>query len=83
MKMVSISRQARIDLDNIVIGLLRWKKVKLTVNEAMQYVDDIADICYHLGNVNYYFKATYNDHKQFGSYICSYKRNNNTTWFII
>jgi len=42
--MVFINRQAIIDLDNIVTGLLEWEKVELTVPEVMQYVDDISDI---------------------------------------
>jgi len=34
--MVFISRQAKIDLDNIVIGLLEWEKIELTISEVMQ-----------------------------------------------
>ena len=45
--MVFVSRQAKIDLDIIVIGLLEWEKVELTVPEVMRYVDDISDICYY------------------------------------
>jgi len=42
--MVFITEQAKIDLDNIVIGLLEWDKIELTVDEVMQYVDDIVTI---------------------------------------
>ena len=34
--MVFVNRQAKTDLDNIVVGLLEWKKVELTLPEVMQ-----------------------------------------------
>jgi len=81
--MVFINSQAKIDLDNIVIGLLEWKKITLGVSEVMQYVDDIADICYQLGNAVYHSKAKYESHLKYGSYSYPYKRNKSTTWYII
>ena len=81
--MVFINRQARIDLDNIVTGLLEWDKVKLSISEVMQYVDDIADICYQLDGFEYHRHAKYHDHLKYGKYSYPYKRNNNTTWYII
>jgi len=81
--MVFVSRQAKIDLDNIVIGLLEWEKVELTVPEVMQYVDDISDICYKLDNLSYHQPAKYKEHLKYGEYSRSYKRNRNTTWYII
>jgi len=81
--MVFISRQAKVDLDNIVIGLLKWDKIELTVDEVMRYVDDIVDICYQLGSTVYHHKATYNDHLKHGAYSYPYKRNKQTTWYII
>jgi len=81
--MVYISRQAKIDLDNIVIGLLEWKKVELSVEEVMHYVDDIVDICYQLGNSIGHRKAMYEDHLKYGSFAYPYKRNKQTTWYII
>jgi hypothetical protein len=81
--MVYISKQAKIDLDNIVIGLLEWNKVELPVDEVMCYVDDMVDICYQLGNSIYHRKATCDNHLRFGSYTYPYKRNKNTIWYII
>jgi len=81
--MVFISRQAQIDLDNIVIGLLEWEKIELTVDEVMQYVDDVVAICYQLGSSIHHRKATYNDHLKYGVYSYPYKRNRHTTWYII
>jgi methyl coenzyme M reductase subunit D len=81
--MVFISQQAKVDLDNIVIGLLEWEKIELTVSEVMQYVDDIVDVCYQLGSSFHHHKATYNDHLKYGTYSYPYKRNKQTTWYII
>ena len=81
--MVSISRQAIVDLDNIVIGLLDWGKVELSVNEVQQYVDDIVEIAYSLDKQIVHFKATYNEHLKYGAYVYRYRRNANTIWYII
>ena len=81
--MVFIKRQARIDLDNIVAGLLEWDKITLSVPEVMQYVDDIADICYQLDNSAYHYQAKYKNHLKYGAYSYPYKRNKSTTWYII
>jgi hypothetical protein len=81
--MVFISRTAKKDLDNIVTGLLKWDKVALTVSEVIQYVDDIADICYQLDNLEYHRQAKYKSHLEYGAYSYPYKRNKMTTWYII
>ena len=81
--MVFINRQAKVDLDNIVAGLLEWEKVILTVSEVMQYVDDIANVCYKLSDLTYHHNAKYKDHLEYGEYVFPYKRTKNTTWYII
>ena len=81
--MVFINKQAKVDLDNIVIGLLEWGKVELTVPEVIQYVDDIVEICYSLDVSIYHHRAKYKDHLKYGAYSYPYKRNNTTTWYII
>jgi hypothetical protein len=81
--MVFISDRAKIDLDNIIVGLLEWEKVVLTVDEVMRYVDDIVDICYHLDAVGYRHKATHEEHLKHGTYAYPYKRNKKTTWYIV
>ena len=81
--MVFISKKAKTDLDNIVIGLLEWNKVMLSVAEVMQYVDDITDICYQIDSFEYHNHAKYNEHLKYGKYSYPYKRNKNTTWYIL
>jgi len=81
--MVFINLQAKVDMDNIVTGLLEWDKIELTVQEVMQYVDDISDICYKLDNISYHPRSKYNEHLKYGEYSYPYKRNKSTTWYII
>ncbi|MCL2027926.1 MAG: hypothetical protein FWG79_05500 [Bacteroidales bacterium] len=81
--MVFIKHQARIDLDEIVVGLLKWEKATLSVPKVMQYVDDIVDVCYQLDNAVYHYPAKYKNHLEYGSYSYPYKRNKSTTWYII
>jgi hypothetical protein len=81
--MVFISKQAQIDMDSIVTGLLEWNKIILTVPEVMQYVDDIVAVCYELETSTHHYKAKYKEHLKYGTYAYSYKRNKNTTWYII
>ena len=81
--MVFINRQAKIDLDNIVIGMLEWEKIILTIPQVMNYVDDIVDICYKLDKTTIHVICKYVLHKKFGKFVYRYKRNKNTNWYII
>jgi hypothetical protein len=81
--MVFINNQVKIDLDNIVIGLLEWEKIVLAVDEVMRYVDNIVDICYQLDAISYHHRATYAAHLKYGAYTYPYKHNQKTTWYII
>jgi mRNA-degrading endonuclease YafQ of YafQ-DinJ toxin-antitoxin module len=81
--MVFISDQARIDLDNIVVGLLKWKKIKLSLSEVLGYTDAIVTVCNSLDTLNHHFLASYKDHKKYGTYVHTYKRSRSTTWYIV
>jgi hypothetical protein len=81
--MVFINRQAVIDLDNIVIGLLEWNKVALTISEVLQYTDDIVNTCYQLDGLIRHSRAKYKDHLKYGAYSFQYRRNKKTTWYLI
>ena len=63
--------------------MLSWDKVTLTVDEVMQYVDDIVDICCQLDALMHHHKATYDDHLKYGQYAYPYKRSKQTTWNIV
>jgi hypothetical protein len=81
--MVSISRQAREDLDRIAEGILGWGKICLSEKEAIDYVNDLIDVCYSLEQLNYHSLASYKNHKKYGTYVYRYRRNRNTTWYVI
>ena len=81
--MVFINKQAKIDLDNLVIALLEWDKITLSVNEVMQYVDNIVDICYQLDNSAYHQYAKYKEHLKYGTYSYPYRHSKTTIWYIV
>jgi hypothetical protein len=81
--MVYINEVARKDLYNILVGLANWEKHPLELEHAEEYVDDITDICYTLDSQLYHANTVYPIHKCYGSKVYKYKRNPNTTWYII
>ncbi|MDR2498428.1 MAG: hypothetical protein LBD28_03195 [Tannerellaceae bacterium] len=81
--MVFISRQAKVDLEQIVIGLLEWEKITLEVSEVLKYVDDIVSVCYGLDTAVFRQRTKYKSHLAYGQYVYPYKRNSITVWYII
>jgi len=81
--MVFISNQAKIDLDNILIGLLTWEKHTLSVAFTENYIDEIVALCYTLDNKLRHQNCTYNLHQKYGDKFIRYQRNKKTTWYII
>ncbi|GHT72658.1 hypothetical protein FACS189456_1770 [Bacteroidia bacterium] len=81
--MVYLSSTAINDLENILIGLMTWAKHPLSLEHAEKYVDDISNICYTLDTKPYHANTTYAIHKQYGTKVHTYKRNQRTVWYII
>jgi hypothetical protein len=81
--MVYYKPDSKRDLDNILYGLLLCPKHPLEPKYAMQYVRDIREICDSLDLKSYHEKSSYSFHKKYGEYVCRYKRNRNTCWYII
>ena len=81
--MVYFNVQAEQDLSDIVVGLLLWKKVSISEEQALQYADDIYLMGYTIPDLTYHQKCKYLTHRQYGEYQLKYKRNNRTTWYII
>jgi len=81
--MVYYSFRATMDLANIFDGLLTWRKHFIEYNHAVSYHNDIKDICESLDQQDFHFDTKYRIHKQFGKKIFPYRRNKNTTWYII
>lgn len=81
--MVFYSSRATMDLANIFDGLLTWKKHQIEYNHTVLYHNDIRDICETLDQTPFHFESKYRIHRQFGKKIFPYRRNRNTTWYII
>jgi hypothetical protein len=82
-KMVYINDTALNDLNDILDGLMMWKKHSLEPAHAENYVDDIVEFCYTLDKLQYHFSAQYEEHLKYGKFVCLYKRNYSTVWYII
>lgn len=81
--MVYYSYPAKMDLSNILTGLMEWPKHPLETEHALQYVDDIFAVCDSLDMKIYHANTVYPVHKLYGSKVYTYKRNRQTTWYII
>ena len=81
--MVYYNPTAENDLGNIVEGLARWRNYSLGYDHAMSYVDDIKRLCDVLDNKPFHSNAIFPTHREYGSKVHTYKRNRNTTWYII
>ena len=81
--MVFYSTQADDDLDEILEGLLNWKKFTLTRDFCLSYISDLVDVCDSLDTVTIHIKTVYETHKRYGEKVYKYSRNKSTTWYII
>lgn len=81
--MIYYSKQAELDLDEILDGLLNWEKIILTREYCVQYVSDIIDVCDALDKEPIHLDTTYSEHKQYGTKVYKYARNKHTVWYII
>ena len=81
--MVFYSTQADNDLDEILDGLLTWRKHTLTREFCLSYISDLVDVCDSLDTKIIHFNTVYETHKLYGEKVHKYARNRNTTWYII
>jgi hypothetical protein len=81
--MVYYNPEALEDFENILYGLLLWPKHPLEPEHARQYMRDMGELCDTLDCKFFHEKSFYSIHRRFGNYIHRYKRNKNTTWYII
>lgn len=81
--MVLFSEEAIDDLHDILFGLITWRKHPLNPEHAMDYVDDISDVCLLLDTVSIHISASRVSHKRYGEKVYRYRRNPNTIWYII
>jgi hypothetical protein len=83
MKRVFFNEQSEQDLSDTVIGLLLWKKVTITEEEALRYADDVYEMAQSIPYLLQHKKCQYDAHEQYGKYQLKYRRNRRTTWYII
>jgi len=81
--MVFYSSKADNDIDDILFGLLNWKKISLTKEHCRSYVSDIIKTCNKLDKISYHALCTFALHKRYGKYVHHYRRTKTTTWYII
>ena len=81
--MVYYSIEADNDLDEILEGLLSWRKCVLTREFCQSYISDIIDVCDSLDGKSIHFNTVYETHKLYGKKVHKYSRNKSTTWYII
>ncbi len=83
MNNVYISEQVTEDLKSIFFALITWEKGSLSLEHGMQYVNDIENECYKTATVSKHFPTVYETHKKYGKNVHVYRRNANTTWYIV
>jgi chlorite dismutase len=81
--MVLYSQHAQNDLNSIFTGLINWKKMTLNYDHVVDYHNTIVTICDNLDKSTYHAFCVYPLHKHYGQFVCQYRRNKNTTWYII
>lgn len=81
--MVYYSEEFETDLEQILRGLLTWKKHELEYQHVISYRNDLKNECISLEFKGHHFNAVYLNHKQFGKHVHRYQRNKNTTWYIV
>jgi len=81
--MVLFNEIANQDLEDIYNGLLNRGKFHLERSSVIDYVVSIVDVCGKLDQLSYHKNARYRLHKSFGDKVYLYRRNKNTTWYII
>jgi hypothetical protein len=81
--MVVYSSVAKQDLIDILFGLLSWGKHELTMEHCERYVDDMVDIIDTISHLSRHSNCKYELHRQYGDKCFAYKRNSQTTWYII
>ena len=81
--MVIYSLTAIDDLTDILFGLRNWTKHLISDEHALNYVDDISDICDKLDSKTFHFNTRYSIHKRYGEKVHTYRRSKKTVWYII
>jgi hypothetical protein len=83
MNKVYFNRLARSDLRAIFIGLLTWKKIEISREEAKSYVLSIYQVALTIPKKHFHERCKYKMHLKYGTYAVRYRRNSRTMWYVI
>jgi mRNA-degrading endonuclease YafQ of YafQ-DinJ toxin-antitoxin module len=85
--MVFYSKRSQKDFVRIFKNLLNWKtknkQIRMTYEEVVNYRNDLYSKSLSIADISIHLPTRYADHKKFGHFIFTYKRNSRTTWYII
>jgi len=81
--MVTYSETAKQELEDILYGLVTWKKHPLDFEHAKQYVADIRQDADTICTKLYHQNCSFELHKQYGEKVHVYSRSSQTKWYII
>lgn len=81
--MVIYSERASKDLEDILYGLVTWKKHPLELDHARNYLRDIRKECDILASESYHLSNKNETLIEFGDKRFIYKRNKHTQWNVI
>lgn len=80
---VFFSVQARNDLFEIQKGLMNWKTYNFSFEYSKSYVNDIYNEALKLIDLPIRTFSTFIQHKQFGKFVYTYRRNKRTVWYFV
>ena len=79
--MVLYSKQVDNDLDEILEGLLSWRKNILTREFCLSYISNLIDVCDSIDTLTTHFDAVFKTHQFYGKKV--HKELSNINMFII
>jgi len=85
--MVYYSKRSQKDFVRIFKGLLNWqtknKQPRMTYVEVVGYRNDLYKNSLSIENLPIHKKARFEEHRKYGKFVNSYKRNRRTIWYFI
>jgi flavin-binding protein dodecin len=81
--MIYFKKRANNNLYRLVLKLIGLKGKPHSLDEAIAYMLDIKNACQTIETLTYHRNTTRAEHVKFGKKVHAYKRNFQTTWYII
>ena len=85
--MVFYSKRSQRDFVRIFKGLLKWgtknRQMRMTCKEVVNYRNDLYNKIQLIADKKIHKKTIYEEHRKFGNFVYSYRRNQRTVWYFI